>query len=250
MCIDHPKSPQLPGLRVLWQEAFGDSDAFLDCFFGTAFSPDRCLCIVTENTVAAAAYWFDCEIRGRKAAYIYAVATAKSHRRQGLCHALMDAIHSRLAANGYCGSIIVPGDEGLRTLYGAMGYENFGGIREFSCEAADPAVFLRKIDAETYAKLRRQQLPHGSVLQEGANLAFLGCWTDFYAGEDFLLAASREGSTLRGLELLGRTAAAPGIVKALDAQQGIFRTPGQDPFAMYRPLNDGPKPTYFAFAFD
>ena len=32
MKFDHPTIRQIPQLRQLWQEAFGDSDAFLDQF--------------------------------------------------------------------------------------------------------------------------------------------------------------------------------------------------------------------------
>ena len=39
MRSDHPTDNEIPGLRQLWQEAFGDADAFLDSFFQTAFSP-------------------------------------------------------------------------------------------------------------------------------------------------------------------------------------------------------------------
>ena len=30
MTIDSPSANQIPGLRQLWQQAFGDTDAFLD----------------------------------------------------------------------------------------------------------------------------------------------------------------------------------------------------------------------------
>ena len=37
-------------LQKLWQEAFEDSDALLDAFFTTGFSPDRLHCIM-ENGI-------------------------------------------------------------------------------------------------------------------------------------------------------------------------------------------------------
>ena len=44
MRIDHPDLGQIPELRQLWKEAFGDSDAFLDAFFMVAFSQiDACV---------------------------------------------------------------------------------------------------------------------------------------------------------------------------------------------------------------
>lgn len=245
MNIEHPTSTQIPQLRALWKEAFGDSDSFLDTFFGTAFAPERCLCVTVNGEIAAAAYWFSCG----QYAYIYAVATAKRHRGKGLCHALMAKIHALLQRQGYDGCIVVPGEESLRRFYAGMGYADFGGMEEFSCAAGAPLP-IHKVGAEEFATLRRQYLPDGGVVQEGENLAFLSRWAEFYAGADFLLTATREGETLRGLELLGNRAVAPGILSALDATCGTFCTPGHTPFAMYKSLVVKNPPTYFGFAFD
>lgn len=246
MKIDHPTLRQIPALRRLWQEAFGDEDAFLDRFFSVAFDSQRCLCAMDGDAAAAAAYWFRCG----EYAYIYAVATAKKYRGRGLCHTLMARIHALLEHQGYAGTIIVPGEETLRTFYRGMGYENFGGSNTFSCTAGETTAPLRKIGPEEYAKLRRNLLPQGGVIQEGENLAFLAAFYDFYAGDDFLLAAVRDGKTLQCPELLGNAAAASGILSALGAQDGFFCTPGQTPFAMCRPLNEKKPPAYFGLAFD
>lgn len=246
MSIDHPTPSQIPRLRTLWQEAFGDSDAALDNFFVNAYAPERCLCITEGEQAAAAAYWFGCG----EYAYIYAVATAKSHRGQGLCHRLMDAIHALLTRQGYSGAIVVPGEESLRKFYADMGYDHFGGIREFACQANSQPVSLRKVEAEEFAALRRKLLPAGAVVQEGENLAYLQTYAKFYAGEGFLLTAVQNGEELQGLELLGNTDAVHGILVALGAKSGTFRTPGNDLFAMYKPLNRENPPTYFGFAFD
>lgn len=244
MNLDHPVPTQIPQLRALWKEAFGDTDAFLDHFFSKAFSPDRCLCAWVENEVAAMAYWFDCQ----DYAYIYAVATAKKHRGKGISHTLMGRIHEILTERGYAGCILVPGEESLRQFYRGMGYENCGGVTEFDAVAGDPLP-LRKLDPEEYAVLRRKYLPQGGVAQEGVNLDFLACWAAFYEAPNALVAAVWEDGKLLVLDLLGDAGQAPGIVAALGADIGSFRTPGDAPFAMHRPLNDNAPPKYFAFCF-
>ena len=246
MNLNHPAAVQIPQLRRLWQEAFGDSDAALDCFFQAAYAPERCLCITDAGNVVAAAYWFSCG----EYAYIYAVATAKNHRGQGLCHKLMDAIHTLLTRQGYAGAMVVPGEESLRRFYAGMGYANFGGIREFSCQAASTPEALRQLRAAEFSAMRRQYLPAGAVVQEGENLAYLQTYAQFYAGKDFLLTVLQDGKVLQGLELLGNADAAAGILAALGANSGTFRTPGDTPFAMYKPLHSKKQPTYFGFAFD
>ena len=114
MKIEHPLPGDTAALRQLWTTVFADTDAFLDTFFSAAFFRDHCLCVKYDGVIAAAAYWMDCEIAGRKAAYIYAVATAEAYRGRGFCRALMENIHIILRDRGYCGSILVPGDAGLR----------------------------------------------------------------------------------------------------------------------------------------
>ena len=87
MNINHPTPEQIPSLRTLWKEAFGDFDPFLDAFFATAFDEKRCLAV---NGADAACYWLDCACAGQKIAYLYAVATAKHRQGQGFCRALME----------------------------------------------------------------------------------------------------------------------------------------------------------------
>lgn len=252
MIIEAPKNAQLPTLRALWQEAFGDSDAFLDVFERTAFSPDRCRCLTLDNAPVAALYWFDCTCRGKCVAYLYAVATAKTHRGRGLCTALMADTHHHLKTQGYAGTLLVPGSRTLFDFYKKMGYVVCSHVAEFTCSAKDSPVEAREIDADTYAALRRKFLPTGGVIQEKESLAFLQTQAGFYVGKSFLLAARREGSRLQASELLGDVAVAPAILAALCCTEGKFRAPGNDrPFAMYRPLDPtAPPPTYFGLAFD
>lgn len=253
MKIDAPCNAQVPALRSLWQEAFGDTEGFLDVFYQTAFSPGRSRCITIDGKTVAALYWFDCSYQDKPVAYLYAVATAKAFRGQGLCHKLLEDTHRYLESLGYEGAILVPGSAELFKLYEGMGYQTCCHIREFSCLGAAEGVPLHPISQLEYAKLRRQLLPEGGVLQEKENLDFLQKQAMFFAGTGFLATVRREKSVLDCIELLGDIAAAPGIVKALGYVEGKFRTPGLGrPFAMYYPLRVSklPAPTYFGLAFD
>lgn len=252
MTIDRPGSHQIPALRLLWQEAFGDSDEFLEEFFTAAYAPERCRCVTRDGRVAAGLYWFDCSCHGAKFAYIYAVATAACCRGQGLCHELIAQTHSHLARMGYAGAILVPGELGLRRLYASMGYRLCSKMREFSCHPAEVPVTVNPIGPARYACRRAALLPEGGVVQEGENLEFLAGFARLYEGSDWVLACRVEDGVVNGLELLGNTEAAPGIVTALRASAGRFRTPGTGrDFAMFCPLiSNCPQPDYFGLAFD
>ena len=243
MRIDYPEESRIPALRQLWQEAFGDTDAFLDKFFATGFSADRCQCCIADDTLAAALYWFDCRLEDRPIAYIYAVATGKAFRKQGLCRKLMEHTRQLLASLGYAGILLVPGEPELFSMYSAMGYETCCHVREFTCHRSEDPVVLQTISPEEYAARRREFLPAGGVVQENENLQFLQSISTLYAGDGFLYA--------EGAELLGNTDAAPGILAALGKEKGSFRCPGEEkPFAMYLPLAEGAAPSYFGLAFD
>lgn len=251
MIIDHPTTEDLPGLRMLWRQAFGDSEAFLDLFFVAAFAPERCLRIREDGAVAAALYWFDCNHGGKKVAYVYAVATAESRRGRGLCRALMGNLHEILFRRGYAGAVLVPGEPELFRFYEKLGYEPCAAVRELACTAGDRPAELRALDADTYAILRRNLLPPNGLIQERENLEFLAALGNFYAGDNLVVWAFQTPEGWITGELLGDAAQAPGVVKALGGQAGVFRMPGKDkPFAMYRSFDGLPGPGYFGFAYD
>lgn len=251
MRIDYPSPSQIPQLRRLWKEAFGDEDEYLDAFFIRVFSPDRCRCVTVDGRVAAALYWLDCRCNDRPMAYLYAIATDKTHRKQGLCRAMMEDTHRLLKDLGYAGCLLVPGSRGLFHMYGTMGYQVSSPIREWTDKAGERSAVLRQIGTAEYAALRRRYLPENAVIQEGENLTFLEAQTRLYAGEDFLLCAAEKDGYLHCPEFLGNTDAAPSVLAALKTVGGTFRSPGQGrDFAMYHPLSDAPTPDYFGLAFD
>ncbi len=250
--IEFPGTAETKQLLELWKDAFGEYSGFWEMFLDTAFEPDHCRCITEAGQVLAGLFWFDCSCGEEKIAYIYAVATRPDQRGRGLCKGLLQDVHSHLAARGYSLAMLVPEGEGLRRMYGKLGYREGTNISEFSCTAGPSPLSLRAVGPKEYAALRREFLPDGGVIQEGKNLAFLSRQTQFYAGTDFLLAAYQEGETLTAMELLGNREAAPGILRALNLEQGTFRIPGEEkPFAMAYPLQENAVlPSYFGFAFD
>lgn len=252
MKIDSPTPAHTGQLPEMWKEAFGDYGGFWEMFLDSGFSPERCRCVLEQDTVTAALCWFHTTCSGQEMAYIYAVITRPDHRGRGLCRMLIEDTHRHLASLGYTAALLVPAEEGLRGMYRKMGYQDCTSVSEFSCAAGGGSVPLRAIGPGEFSRLRRRFLPKGGVLQEGENLTFLAQQAQFYTGEDVLMAAYAEEDTLHAMELLGNIQAAPGILTALNCRQGNFRTPGTEKaFAMFHPLTaNATAPGYFGFAFD
>ncbi|MBR6596115.1 MAG: GNAT family N-acetyltransferase [Oscillospiraceae bacterium] len=252
MKIDYPVPKQYHELVELWQEAFGDTEEYIDGFFCTAFSPARCRCMVINKTVAAALYWMDVRLGEQRFAYLYAVAVAKKHRDKGMGKMILQDVHEQLSLRGYDGVLLVPGSESLRGYYEKLGYRTCTYVHEFPARAGEEPVALRPIDREEYARLRTELLPECSGLDAEENMAFLETMVCFYRGENLLLAAHGEKGRLWCPEYLGDPALAPAVLKALNCAEGHFRGPGDTfPFAMFLSLKkDARPPKHLALAFD
>lgn len=252
MNIDSPTPSQIPALRALWKQAFGDSDAFLDCFFSSAYAPERCRCLSIEDIPVSMLYWFDCTWQSKKLAYFYAVATDKTYQGHGFCQQLMNDTHRHLNDLGYAGAVLSPGSTSLFSFYERLGYHSFGPIDLFTCTAGSTPIPIKTCTTDQYAALRRQYLPPNSILQEDITLQFLATQAQFYAGDDFLLCCYLEAGNLRAQEFLGNPAAAPGILNALQIQTGTFRTPGATtPLAMFCPFSPiAEHPSYLGLPLD
>lgn len=241
MIIDRPENVHLPALRQLWQQAFGDTDAFLDGFFATGYSGDRCRCLHLQGQLAAALYWFDCSWQGKKVAYIYAVATDAAFQGRGLCRALMEDTHRHLKAKGYAGAALVPGSLELFSLYKKLGYRSFCPMQTVTVAAGNHPTEVQTLSGADFQALRRHRLPENAIVQEGQTTAFLAAFTSFYKAGDALFCAAMEDDTLHFQEYLGNPAQLPGVVAALGAKEGIVRLPGGNTdTAMYLPLDDDP----------
>lgn len=248
MNIDHPHAGNIPGMKALWGEAFGDTDAQIELFFATSFCPERSLCITENGTVAAALYWMDCAYSHGKLAYIYAVATSKVHRGKGLCRMLTEKTHEVLKSQGYAGAVLVPANEELFALYGKFGYEELSCMDTLRC-AAGGSTLLQKRTPEEFSAARQKYLPQGGVKQE--DFAYLSGYASLYEGENFTLVCTEtEGGKVLGMELLGDKTQASKIVAALGCTEGEFRIPGSGRFAMFCAFARVPAPSYFGIAFD
>ena len=248
MNIDQPARSQYPELKSLWQQAFGDTPGFIEGFFQTGFSPERCRCITLNHQVASALYWFDCSLNGEKWAYIYAVATDTAHRGKGLCAALMEDTHRHLREVGYYGAVLVPAEDHLWRYYGKFGYLPFGSIASTTIAAGEP-VRVEEISPDVYCELRQQYLPENPLDQRSA-YPFYSTWGKFYRSQNCCFAGAKDEDTLYIQEFLGDPSPLPGIVDALNCKTGNVRLSGGDaPCGMYLSFCAA-VPGYLGFALD
>ena len=229
-------------LKALWQEAFRESG---DGFFENGFSQDRFRRLYGKDGLAGAVYWFDVTWEGRKYAYIYGLATAKAYRNQGYGKRLMNQTHQQLRRQGYAGVILVPASRELFGYYEKLGYSDLCYVEEVTCAAAGNTP-VKSLTGKEYFSLR----PQDAVNQETC-LSYLQSYASFWTGEGWMLCGLIHENKLYVQEFWGDPDLAPAITASLGAKEGFFRMRGNGrPFAMYYPLTDAPKPTYFGIAMD
>ena len=249
MIIDNPNPGHIPALRRLWQQAFGDSNAFLDSFYEAGFSCDRCRCIYFEGEPVAAVYFFDCFWKEKKLAYLYALAVEQTHQKQGLSRLLLADTHALLQQMGYQGAVMEPATEKLTEYYCRLGYRVFGGRQEVRCAAGDSPISCNQLGELCYEQARRELLPEGGISQEGAFTAFLHTQADFYGGDGFAAAVLRENGKVA--EYLGDDQKIPGFLKTIGVSESVGRLPGGQPNAVYLDFLGGREnPSYFGLPMD
>ena len=102
------------------------------------------------------------------ARYVFAVATFRKFRGQGISSLLMEAAHAHMKEMGIAASLLVPASKSLFDFYGKRGYETRFWLDHLSLSAHDisqppPEAIISPLRAEDYFRLRNQAFS-GSAL--------------------------------------------------------------------------------------
>lgn len=253
------RSGDVPRLKTLWHQAFGDEEAVIDRFFQNLFRPDSTVVCRDGDDAVAMAHWLPMTVcndgKGWPVAYIYAVATDEAHRGRGHCRAMLDYFAATLPQQGVRGLVLVPGSASLRELYRRYGFEDYTTVSLATLDAGQAAGTWEAIEPPEYLMLREDLLSKRSYVSCSVPiLSFQRDLATHYCGGFYRLEA--DGVTGCGCgavdgdgegvvyELLWSGEAQQGVnlmAAALGVSRLLVRSPGGDtPFAMVRWLADAP----------
>ena len=256
MTIRHPSDADIPALKRLWKQAFRDTDRLINNFFAIAYEPERCLCGYEADKPVAMLYWLDHSWREHKLAYVYAVATDRAYRGQGICTRLLDQAAACLKKRGYYGIMLVPEDPELAGFYEKRGYQVATRLCHYTIPAVgEPDPELRRISWEDYAFYRSQLLPAESVLPGERVYRFLDTYQGFYRCSAGIFCGavevSEEGRILHVQEFLGEPKGMFTAITGLGCCKANVRLPGGAPFGMFYGLTRAKeRPEYFGLPMD
>ena len=110
------------GIISLWQEAFGDTEAFINGFLDNMGYTENMLIYESNDDVLGMASMLPVFCGENKGRYIYAVATRKEHQGEGICQNIMKAVDQFIVRNNEKFAVLVPAGESLFGFYEKMGY--------------------------------------------------------------------------------------------------------------------------------
>lgn len=259
----------VPLLKALWMEAFQDSPEGTDHYFANRFRPEGMLVLEEGMGIPGMLSMLPIQlVQGEQAfpaRYLFAIATAISHRGRGISSRLIEHALKQVKADGDAAAMLVPAGEDLFRFYGKRGFEGRFYVRRRVFEAAElppcPAdARVSDLDADTMLTLRDAAFSgHGLYARwgedalsyvESAARAFGGVLKRLEApGLDGYAYGEWEGDALlvkelavngtgpeRALAVLHSQVRAPRYIVRLRDEPGV---PGErQPFGMWVPFDE------------
>ena len=179
------KPEDIPALAALWGEAFGDTPEGVARFY-EAFPDCRCYAAEEAGQVVSMVHALPQMLSPElPAAYIYAVATAQTHRGRGLCRSLMAFAEEALKQQGFACAVLTPGEPELFRFYEQLGYETAFFRNRTAFSGGTP------ITVGEYVRLREQVLTVPHMVYDLPTLEYAAAAYDlsFYRTETGIAAA-------------------------------------------------------------
>lgn len=208
------KSSDVPALKTLWKNIFGDTEGFLDAFFAALPKIGSGLVAEYKGLICGAAYTITEQYLSypdgvkRRLAYIYGVCVAESFQGRGIGAELVKAVYSLSRQRGADIVCTLPAEDSLYSWYEKLIDVNCALYRKVSAVNAMAGGRCLSISAGEYAVLREKLLAgKAHVCPNDDLMAFQGQMAREYGGglyavEDGIATAYKDGEVAVIRELL------------------------------------------------
>lgn len=162
-----------PQVVALWNEAFGDSEEYINFFIDTHSS---CVCLAEKENdeLCSMLFLIDGQLCGKPAYYLFAAATFKKYRGMGCMARLLQKAENYARQNGRAYIVLVPAEDRLFDYYSRFGYKTcFYAKRQSTSEDFEidkTKCFIWNKAHEDYIKAESEKF--GTTLFEKSGMLF------------------------------------------------------------------------------
>ncbi len=162
----------VPALKALWMEAFGDTPEGTDHYFTNRFQPDGMLVLEEQDELQGMLSMLPIDLvlgaRRRPARYLFAIATAVKHRGKGVSSRLITHALELVRATGDAAAMLVPAGEDLFRFYGKRGFDTrfFVRLQGFTPDELPPSpqgALVSPLSAADMLRLRDAAFGHSGL---------------------------------------------------------------------------------------
>ncbi|MBQ7858946.1 MAG: GNAT family N-acetyltransferase [Faecalibacterium sp.] len=153
----------LPALKALWCETFGDSAEFAETALCSFAGAGNVWVAEAENAPVGMVSAVPVELDGRKGVYLYGLAVAPAFRKRGIARAMVEHLAQTLPQNGVEFMVLIPAEESLFGYYEALGFQKAFARRTLQRPIKRDLWAVAEFDAATakaLCGLRAQFCPH------------------------------------------------------------------------------------------
>lgn len=225
------RKDDLPALRRLWRDIFGDSEAFIDTFYAALPTVGTCaVCELDGRIVGMAHALTAMEYDGRRLCYLYAVAVESSVRRQGIGEAVVGKTVALARERGAELVCTLPANEGLTPWYERIIGTKYRLRRTYRETDSAPLLPVAPLSPAAY-RARREELlkdtPHtvpSSGLTELTNALYQEYGGGFFSCGEGIACALPDGNCAVVLELIAPTGGEQDAASSVGAFLGKAKT--------------------------
>ena len=131
------RTEDVPHLRRIWRESFGDEEEYLDFFFERRFVPENTPILTVEGEPAAQLFLLPAALRTQNGLYsidyLFSAATDPKYRKRGFMEKLLRFSRSLAKERGKAAIVLLPGSAALYRYYAKCGYETAFFRRTWRC---------------------------------------------------------------------------------------------------------------------
>lgn len=137
-------------MKMLWHDIFGDDFEYIDQFIEDVYDPNLTIIAKNDNAVVASLYMIEysyvLEDITYKMLYLYALATKKEYRNQGIMSRLIEEAIQMAKKQKYDAMFLMPAEKSLIEYYQKFGFNNL--IRNRIVEINSPFLSIQQIDSD------------------------------------------------------------------------------------------------------